>query len=91
MSRPRLLLVDEMSLGLSPVAAQSIAGVIRQVNASRMLTILLVEQDVQLALSLAHRGYVIENGRIVGEGPAAELLCSEGIKEAYLGMGGSKR
>ena len=68
MSRPRLLLVDEMSLGLSPVAAQSIAGVIRQVNASRMLTILLVEQDVQLALSLAHRGYVIENGRIVGEG-----------------------
>ena len=91
MSRPRLLLVDEMSLGLSPVAAQSIAGVIRQVNTSRSLTILLVEQDVQLALSLAHRGYVIENGRIVGEGVAAELLCSEEIREAYLGMGSSKQ
>ena len=91
MSRPRLLLIDEMSLGLSPMAAQSIAGVVRQVNASRMLTILLVEQDVRLALSLAHRGYVIENGRIVGEGPAAALLCSEEIKEAYLGMGSAQR
>ena len=56
-------------------------------NDSRRLTILLVEQDVQLALSVAHRGYVIENGRIVGQGEAKELLCSEEIKEAYLGMG----
>ena len=86
MSLPRLLLIDEMSLGLSPIAAQSISEVIRRVNASRMLAILLVEQDVQLALSLAHRGYVMENGRIVGQGPAAELLCSEEIKEAYLGF-----
>ena len=91
MSRPRLLLIDEMSLGLSPVAAQSIAGVVREVNAPRMLTILLVEQDVQLALTLAQRGYVIENGRIVGMGPAAALLCSEEIKEAYLGMGSAQR
>jgi len=86
MSRPKLLLVDEMSLGLSPIAAQSISEVIRQVNASRGLTILLVEQDVQLALSLAHRGYVMENGRIVGQGAATELLCSEEIREAYLGL-----
>jgi branched-chain amino acid transport system ATP-binding protein len=91
MARPRLLLIDEMSLGLSPIAAQSIAEVIRQVNASRMLTILLVEQDVQLALSLAHRGYVMENGRIVGRGLAADLLCSEEIKGAYLGMGKVER
>ncbi len=87
MSLPKLLLIDEMSLGLSPIAAQSISEVIRSVNASRMLTILLVEQDVQLALSFAHRGYVIENGRIVGKGAAAELLCNDEIREAYLGMG----
>jgi branched-chain amino acid transport system ATP-binding protein len=86
MSRPKLLLIDEMSLGLSPIAAQSISEVIRHVNASRRLTILLVEQDVQLALSLAHRGYVMENGRIVGQGAATDLLCSEEIKEAYLGL-----
>jgi branched-chain amino acid transport system ATP-binding protein len=87
MSRPRLLLVDEMSLGLSPLATQSIAQVIRRLNESRQLAILLVEQDVQLALSLAHKGYVMENGRMVGQGDARDLLCSEEIKEAYLGMG----
>ena len=87
MSRPRLLLVDEMSLGLSPVAAQMIADVITSLNRSNKLAILLVEQDVQMALAMAHRGYVIENGRIVGHGEAQELLCSEAIKEAYLGMG----
>jgi len=87
MSRPKLLLVDEMSLGLSPLATQSIAQVIKGLNESRRLAILLVEQDVQLALSLANKGYVIENGRIVGQGDAKDLLCSEEIKEAYLGMG----
>jgi branched-chain amino acid transport system ATP-binding protein len=87
MSRPKLLLIDEMSLGLSPLAAQMIAQVVKELNASRKLTILLVEQDVQLALTLADRGYVIENGRVVGQGDARELLCSEEIKEAYLGMG----
>ena len=86
MSLPRLLLVDEMSLGLSPIAAQAISDVIGRLNTSRMLTILLVEQDVQLALSLAHRGYVIENGRIVGQGHAQDLLCSEEIRKAYLGL-----
>jgi branched-chain amino acid transport system ATP-binding protein len=87
MSRPRLLLVDEMSLGLSPLAAQTIARVIGDLNASRNLTILIVEQDVHLALSLAQEGYVIENGRIVGKGAAAEMLCSDEIRQAYLGMG----
>jgi branched-chain amino acid transport system ATP-binding protein len=87
MSRPKLLLIDEMSLGLSPVASQSIVEVIRVVNESRRLTILLVEQDVQVALSLAHRGYVMENGRIVGQGSAADLLCNDAIREAYLGLG----
>lgn len=87
MSRPRLLLVDEMSLGLSPLAAQMIARVIGELNKSSNLTILLVEQDVHLALSLAEKGYVIENGRIVGEGTAQEMLCSDDIRQAYLGMG----
>ncbi|MGD0915096.1 MAG: ABC transporter ATP-binding protein [Thermodesulfobacteriota bacterium] len=87
MSRPRLLLIDEMSLGLSPLLVQEISRVIKDINKSRKLTILLVEQDVQLALSLADWGYIIENGRIVGQGEARELLCSEEVKEAYLGMG----
>ena len=87
MSRPRLLLVDEMSLGLSPLAAQSIGDVIVNLNQTNNLAILLVEQDIQMALSMAHRGYIIENGRIVGKGEARDLLCSEEIKEAYLGMG----
>lgn len=87
MSRPRLLLVDEMSLGLSPVAAQMISEAIVDLARSGELAVLLVEQDVQMALSMAHRGYVIENGRITGEGQAKDLLCSEEIMEAYLGMG----
>jgi len=87
MSQPRLLLMDEMSLGLSPLLVQEISRVIKEINKARKLTILLVEQDVQLALSLADWGYIIENGRIVGEGKAGELLRSEQVKEAYLGMG----
>jgi branched-chain amino acid transport system ATP-binding protein len=87
MSRPKLLLVDEMSLGLSPLAAQSIAQVIKGLNESRQLAVLLVEQDVQLALALANRGYIIENGHVVGQGDAKDLMCSEEIKEAYLGIG----
>jgi branched-chain amino acid transport system ATP-binding protein len=86
MARPKILLIDEMSLGLSPLATQMISQTIKELNNSQQLTIVLVEQDVQLALSLAHQGYVIENGRIVGHGKAADLLCSEEIKEAYLGI-----
>jgi branched-chain amino acid transport system ATP-binding protein len=87
MSQPRLILIDEMSLGLSPVAAQTISEVIVGLNRSSGLAILLVEQDVQMALSMAHRGYVIENGRVIREGQANDLLGSDEIKEAYLGMG----
>jgi branched-chain amino acid transport system ATP-binding protein len=86
MSQPRLLLIDEMSLGLSPLLVQEISRVIREINKARKLTILLVEQDVQLALSIADWGYIIENGRIIGQGKAKELLFSEEIKEAYLGV-----
>jgi branched-chain amino acid transport system ATP-binding protein len=87
MSLPKLLLVDEMSLGLSPLAAQTIGEVIVNLNKNSNLAILLVEQDVQMALSMAHHGYVIENGRVVGSGDARDLLCSKEVKEAYLGMG----
>jgi branched-chain amino acid transport system ATP-binding protein len=88
MSQPKILLIDEMSLGLSPLLVQEFCQVIQGINKLRKLTIFLVEQDVQLALSMAHRGYVIENGRIVGQGGAKSLLRDPRIKEAYLGIGG---
>jgi branched-chain amino acid transport system ATP-binding protein len=91
MSNPKMLLIDEMSLGLSPIVVQDISRIIKEINQSKKLTILLVEQDVQLALSLADEGYIIENGRIVGQGKSADLLCNEQVKEAYLGISTLKR
>jgi branched-chain amino acid transport system ATP-binding protein len=91
MSNPKLLLIDEMSLGLSPVMVQELSRIIKEINQSKKLTILLVEQDVNLALSLSDKGYIIENGRIVGYGNSSELLCSEQVKEAYLGMGMNRK
>ncbi len=85
MSRPKALLIDEMSLGLSPLVVQELSRVIQRINKANHLTIFIVEQDVPLALSMAHRGYVIENGRITDQGEAKSLLCSACIKEAYLG------
>lgn len=85
MSQPKGLLIDEMSLGLSPLVVQELSHVIRAINQTNQLTIFVVEQDVPLALSMAHRGYVIENGRIIDEGDAKSLLCSARVKEAYLG------
>jgi branched-chain amino acid transport system ATP-binding protein len=91
MSQPKLILIDEMSLGLSPLLVQEFCQVIQGINKSRKLTVFLVEQDVQLALSMAHRGYVIENGRIVGQGAAKSLLRTARIKEAYLGINGGEK
>ncbi len=91
MSQPRLLLLDEMSLGLSPLLVQELSRVIKDLNKSRKLAILMVEQDVNIALSMADRGYIIENGRIQYQGDARELLHSERVKEAYLGIGPSKK
>jgi len=84
MSRPRLLLLDEPSLGLSPKLVQTIFEVIRDINA-RGTTILLIEQNARQALTVASRGYVLEVGRIAHEGPAAELMASEAVRAAYLG------
>jgi branched-chain amino acid transport system ATP-binding protein len=86
MARPRLLLLDEPSLGLAPLVARLIFQVIRQINKENRTTILLVEQNANMALHVAHRGYVMENGRITGEGSAESLLNNEDVKRAYLGL-----
>jgi branched-chain amino acid transport system ATP-binding protein len=84
MARPKLLLLDEPSLGLAPLIVQQVYKVISQIKA-RGTTVLLVEQNAQMALSVANRGYVLETGRIVAEGPPAALLGTEEIRAAYLG------
>ena len=84
MSRPRLLLLDEPSMGLAPVVVEEIFGTIMQLRASGT-TLFLVEQNAHLALAHSDRTYVLENGCIVREGPSRELLDDESVKEAYLG------
>jgi branched-chain amino acid transport system ATP-binding protein len=87
MSRPRLLLLDEPSLGLAPLIVRQIFAAIRDLNAKTGLTVLLVEQNANLALRLAHRGYVLVNGRIAMAGTGAELLARPEVRDAYLGGG----
>ena len=85
MSRPKLLLLDEPSMGLSPIMTAEIGRIIRQINALGV-SIILVEQNAMLALTLAQYGYVLETGSFVMEGNAEELLRDEGVKRAYLGI-----
>ncbi len=84
MSRPKLMMLDEPSMGLAPILVDQIFQIIQELHKSGT-TILLVEQNAQAALSVADRGYVLENGRIVTSGTGAELLNSHSIKKAYLG------
>jgi len=84
MSRPRLLLLDEPSLGLAPQVVETIFKILRQVN-EKGVSILLVEQNAHLALSLAHYGYVLETGEVAMAGPGKELLASPEVRKAYLG------
>jgi branched-chain amino acid transport system ATP-binding protein len=84
MGLPRLLLLDEPSLGLAPLIVRDIFGVLRQINASGV-TVLLVEQNARLALQLAHRAYILEQGRVVGEGKGRDMLEDVGVQRAYLG------
>lgn len=84
MSLPRLLLLDEPSLGLAPLVVQSIFDVANLVN-SQGVTVMLVEQNARAALELAHRGYILERGRVVGQGTGAELLSDSTVRRAYLG------
>jgi branched-chain amino acid transport system ATP-binding protein len=85
MSSPKLLLLDEPSMGLAPMIIQQIFDIITEIN-QQGTTVLLVEQNAQQALSRAHRGYVLETGRIVKEGTGDELLHDPSVKEAYLGV-----
>jgi len=91
MSQPKLLLIDEMSLGLSPIIVERILQVIQDVNRTKKLTIALVEQDVGIALSVADRGYIIEHGRVVVEGDTKQLQSESRLMEAYLGVNLKKR
>ena len=84
MSRPRLLMMDEPSLGLAPKFVETIFEVIREIN-THGTTILLVEQNAHMALSIANRGYVMESGRIVLEDDATSLMVNKSVQEAYLG------
>ena len=85
MARPRLLLMDEPSLGLAPLIVRVIFDIIKKIN-EEGTTIFLVEQNAHMALKVAHRGYVMENGRITLEGNAQNLLVNEEVKKAYLGI-----
>jgi branched-chain amino acid transport system ATP-binding protein len=86
MSEPKVMLLDEPSLGLAPMLVGEIFGIIRRLREERGLTVLLVEQNAALALDIADHGYVMENGRIVLEGPAEALRQNSDIKEFYLGL-----
>lgn len=84
MSRPRLLLLDEPSMGLAPMLVSQIFAIVRDINAEGT-TILLVEQNARMALSVAHRGYVIQTGQVVVAGSASDLQSNETVRKAYLG------
>jgi branched-chain amino acid transport system ATP-binding protein len=85
MSLPKIMMFDEPSLGLAPILVSEIFRMIRKVN-EEGVTVLLVEQNVKQTLSMCHRAYVLENGRIVMEGTGAELLADQKVKEAFLGL-----
>ena len=86
MSRPAVILLDEPSLGLAPMLVEEIFGIVQRLNHDEKLTVLLVEQNAQMALAIADHGYVMENGRIVLEGAGAQLRENADIKEFYLGL-----
>ncbi|WP_285905361.1 ABC transporter ATP-binding protein [Pseudodesulfovibrio pelocollis] len=87
MARPQLLLLDEPSLGLAPLLVEEIFDIIKRINAEEGVSVLLVEQNARAALSVATRGYIMENGRVVMDGNASELLNNPDVQEFYLGMG----
>ena len=88
MARPRLMMLDEPSLGLAPLLVGEIFRIIKRINQERKTTILLVEQNANLALSIADYGYIMENGRVVLDGDPEKLRSNEDVKEFYLGGGG---
>jgi len=91
MARPKLILMDEPSMGLSPLLVKEVFGIIRQLNRDLGITILLVEQNARMALSVASYGYIMEQGKVVLDGTAEELESNEDVKEFYLGGHGAER
>ncbi len=86
MARPKLMLLDEPSLGLSPLLVMEIFGIIKDINEKEKTTILLVEQNARVALSISSYGYIMENGKVVLDGETEKLINNEDVKEFYLGM-----
>jgi branched-chain amino acid transport system ATP-binding protein len=86
MGQPLLVILDEPSLGLAPIVVADMFRIIRRLNEAERLTVLLVEQNVAQSLALAHRGYVLENGRIVIAGTGADLLADDRVRRAYIGL-----
>lgn len=91
MAKPKLILMDEPSLGLSPLLVKEIFNIIRNLNEEEKTTILLVEQNANMALNASHYGYIMENGRIVLDGPTEELKENDDVKEFYLGVSSAKK
>jgi branched-chain amino acid transport system ATP-binding protein len=87
MARPKLILMDEPSMGLSPMLVEEVFSIIRRLNKDLGVTILLVEQNAKVALKVADYGYIIEQGKIVLDGTSQELATNEDVKEFYLGQG----
>jgi branched-chain amino acid transport system ATP-binding protein len=86
MAKPRLLLMDEPSLGLAPIVVRQIFDIIKKINTENKTTIFLVEQNANLALKVAHRGYVMETGKVTLSDTAANLMANDDVRKAYLGM-----
>jgi branched-chain amino acid transport system ATP-binding protein len=86
MAKPKLMLLDEPSLGLAPILVREIFEIIQKINAERGTTFLLVEQNARIALGIAQYGYIMENGRIVFDGPAVKLRGNDDVREFYLGL-----
>lgn len=86
MAKPDLLILDEPSLGLAPLIVEGIFEVIRRISSEEGVTVLVVEQNVHMALEVADYGYILENGRIVGKGKSADLLSDKRVQDAYLGI-----
>ncbi len=91
LARPRLMMLDEPSLGLAPLLVEEIFAIIQEINRREGTTILLVEQNAQMALSVSSYGYIMENGRVVLDGPTDRLLGDQDVREFYLGLGASGR
>ena len=85
LAKPRLLMLDEPSMGVAPILKDAIFSTLRDIRDQERLTLLIVEQDADIALDISDQGYVIETGRVVMHGPAAELAGNEDIRRAYLG------